>query len=89
MNSNMITNKTICRIYQSILYLLFLSSKIIEAVLVTFVDIVFATFVDTIFITCLISSHGLTEVSAIVTRYLSFSQIHVLGLKLQSFWHVQ
>ena len=46
MSSNMITNKIICKIKQSILYITFLSSEFISTVLVTFVDAPSATFID-------------------------------------------
>ena len=39
--TNMITNKTVCKIYQSILYLTFSSSEFVD----TFLDIVFVIFV--------------------------------------------
>ena len=56
--SNMITNKTVCKIK----YLTVLLRQFIEAVPVTFVAIVFVNFVDTISITVKISSHLITEV---------------------------
>ena len=46
MSSNMITNKIVCKIKQSILYITFLSSEFISTVLVTFVDAPSATFID-------------------------------------------
>ena len=46
MSSNMITNKIVCKIKQSILYVTFLSSEFISTVLVTFVDAPSATFID-------------------------------------------
>ena len=60
----------------------FLLRQFIEAVLVTFVAILFAIFVDTISITVIFSSHSITEVSAILFKYLLLSQIHVLGFQL-------
>ena len=63
----MIINKTMCRIYQSILYLTFLSSEFIDL----FVAIVFLILVHTISITCIISSHAITEVLAIHFKYYS------------------
>ena len=47
----MIANKTVCKIWQSLPFLL---RKFIKEVFVTFVAIVFATFVVTIFITDII-----------------------------------
>ena len=46
MSSNMITNKIVCKIKQSILYITFLSSEFISTVLVTFVDAPSTTFID-------------------------------------------
>ena len=74
----MIANKTVCKIQQSIFYLTFLICQFIN----TFVALVFAIFVDTISITDIGSSHAITEVSAILFRYLLFSQIHALGFQL-------
>ena len=56
--------------------------QFIEAVVVTFVFILFVIFVDTISITVIFSSHLITEVSAILFKYLLLSQIHVLGFQL-------
>ena len=42
-------------------------------VFVRFVDIVFVTFVDTLFMAFIISSHTITESSAILFKYLLFS----------------
>ena len=74
----MITNKTVCKIYHSILYLTFLLLQFIDA----FVAIVSVIFVDTTSITDIISSHAITEVPVILSKYLLFAQIHVLGLQL-------
>ena len=63
----MIINKTMCRIYQSILYLTFLSSEFIDL----FVAIVFVILVHTISITSIISSHAIIEVLAIHFKYYS------------------
>ena len=90
MNSNMTTNRTVCKIWQSILYLTFLSSEFIEIVLMTFANIVFAiffsivfvTFVDTLSVAFIISLHTLTKVSALLFKSLPLSQIHVLGFQL-------
>ena len=60
----------------------FLLWQFIEAVLVTFVAIVFVIFVAIVSITIRISSHSVTEVPAILFKYLLFSQIHVLGFQL-------
>ena len=46
MSSNMITNKIVCKIKQSILYITFLSSEFISTVLVTFVDAPSIRFID-------------------------------------------
>ena len=67
----MIINKTVFKI-----------CEFIKAVLVTFLVIVFTFFVDKSRITITISSHLVTEVSATLFKYLLFSQIHLLGLKL-------
>ena len=48
----------------------------------TFIAIVFVIYTDSISITDLISSQVITEVSEILFKYLSFSQIHVLGFQL-------
>ena len=50
-------------------------------IFVTFVGVVFVIFVDAISITDtdIILSHTITKVSAILFKYLLFSQIHVLG----------
>ena len=69
MNSNMVTNKNVFKIYQSISVLLW---QFIEVVLVTFVAIVFVFFVDTMPITGIISSHSITELSAILFKYLLY-----------------
>ena len=61
-NSNykyyMITNKTVCKISQS---LTFLPCQYFEAVHVTFVAIVFVFFVDKLSITITISSHSVSQ----------------------------
>ena len=48
----------------------------------TIVDILFATFIDTISITYIISSHAIFESSAILFKYLTFLQIHMLKFQL-------
>ena len=45
---NTVTDKNVCEIKQSMLYLTFLLSEFFYTVLVTFVDIVFAIFVYTL-----------------------------------------
>ena len=70
----MITNKTVCKIWK---FLTFLLGQFVGAVLVTF-----AFFVDKFSITTIISSQLVTEVSAILLKYLLFSQIYVLGFQL-------
>ena len=45
---NTVTDKNLCEIKQSMLYLIFLLSEFFYIVLVTFVDIVFAIFVYTL-----------------------------------------
>ena len=47
-----------------------------------FAAILFVFFVDAVSITNTISSHAVTEVSAILLKYLLFSQIHMLGFQL-------
>ena len=71
----MITNKTVCRIWQSTLFITFLQSEFVDTVLVV---IVFVIFVYTILITSITLSHEITKVSAI----LFISLIHVLGFRL-------
>ena len=51
-------------------------------IFVTFVGIVVAIFVDIISTKDIISSNSKTEVSAILFKYLLFSQIHALGFQL-------
>ena len=60
----------------------------------TFVDIVFVIFVGTVFVevfvtfvdtlstTFIISSHAITELSRVLSKYLLYSQIHVLEFQL-------
>ena len=74
----MITNKNVCKIYQSILYLTFSLLQFIDA----FVAIGSVIFVDTVSITDIISSHAITEVSVILFKFLLSAQIHFLGLQL-------
>ena len=78
----MVTNKNVRKLKQSILYLTFLSSDFFDTIHVAFVDTVFVTFVDTLSVTFIISSHSITELSAILFQYLLFPQIHVLGFQL-------
>ena len=94
MNSNMITNKDVCKIQQSIFYLLssldFLSLEYIDTVLVIFVEIVlgifvgivFVTFVNTLPVAFTISLHTIPDLSGVLFKYLPFSQIHELGSQL-------
>ena len=82
----MIGNKTEYQIQQSLTSLLW---QFVEEVCLTFVAIVFAIFVDTISKTDIISSHVITEVSAILFKYLLFSKTHELGFQLYSFLHLQ
>ena len=71
-------------------YHTFLLWKFVDTVLVTFVgeifvifvDIVFATFVDTLSLAFIISSNTITEVLALILKYLQFSKIQVLGIQL-------
>ena len=72
----MITNKTAKYSNQFISY--FLPTDIID----TFILIAFVLFVDTISITDIISLNGINEVSAILFKYSSFSQIDVLEFQL-------
>ena len=68
----------------------FFSLGFIGTVLVTFVDIVFIIFVDMLFVTFvgtlsvafIISSQKFKGVSAILLKYLQFSQMHVLGFQI-------
>ena len=60
----MIINKTVCKIWQPMLNITFLSLEFID----TFIAIVFVIFVDTISITDIISSHAITEKSAILFK---------------------
>ena len=75
----MINNKTLCKIEQSLTFLLW---QFIEAVLIKFVAIVSLFFAYAISVKVKILPHSLTEVSAIPFKYLLFSQIHVLGFKI-------
>ena len=72
----MITNETICKIKQSLTFLL---CEFIETVLVTFTAIVFVFFVAVVSIKIIISSHSVPEVSVILFKYFLFSKIYVLG----------
>ena len=65
----------------------FLPSEFVDIVLLTFVDIVFVifvgivivTFLDTLYAPFITSSYAITEISAIIIKYLPVSQTHVLG----------
>ena len=72
-NSNMIT-KTVCKIEQYILCLLFSPSEFIEAVLVAFAITISTTYV--------ILSHAICELSTILFKYLPFSQEHMVRFQL-------
>ena len=63
-NSTMVTNKNLCKIYQSILNLTFLLSEFIDTELVTFIGTVFVTFVNALSVTFLISSKQICGLSA-------------------------
>ena len=65
-NSNMVTNKNACKIFQFILYLTFYIIRIIGIVLVTFVDIVFVTFFCPRFVKLIIALHTITNVIEII-----------------------
>ena len=65
----MINKKTPCKILQSLTFLLW---QFIETVLVTFLAIISVVFVDIVSITVIISSYSITEVSAILFKYLLF-----------------
>ena len=82
---NMIANKTVCKIYQCLTFLL---CQFIEAALVTFVAIVFVFFASKLSKAITISSQSVTEVPVKLFRYLLFSQTHVLGFQLYSFSHL-
>ena len=84
-NSNMVNNKTVFKIVQSILSFTFSSSEFIDTAVMTFVDIVFLTFANVLFVTLIISLQAVTESSKILFKFLLFSQIHVLGFLLLSF----
>ena len=83
-NSNTITNKTVCKIFYFSL-LLFYYDSLLKQYSFTFVAIVLVFSVNTISITIAISSHLVTEVSATLFKCLLFSQIHVLGSKYNLF----
>ena len=84
-NSNTITNKTVCKIFYFSLLLLYYDS-LLKQYLFTFGAIVLVFSVNTIsIITITISSHLVTEVSATLFKYLLFSQIHVLGSRYNLF----
>ena len=71
----MITYKTVCKIYHSILYLTFLSSEFIDTALVTFADTVFVIFVaffDKLSAAFTILSHVITESSVKIAKYSLF-----------------
>ena len=76
----MIANKAVYDTeYNNQFYIfIFLLSEFID----TFVAIVIVIFVDTISITDIILSQVITEVSAILFKYLSFLQVFVLGFEL-------
>ena len=57
-------------------------SEFIDAVLLTFFWAAFVTFIDILSATFSISSHTITESSAILFKYLLHLQIHVLGFQL-------
>ena len=63
-NSTMVTNKNLCKIYQSILNLTFLLSEFIDTELITFIGTVFVTFVNALSVTFLISSKQICGLSA-------------------------
>ena len=48
----------------------FLSTELIETVLVTFVGVVFVAFVDKVFVWFIISSHAVTELSTVLFKYI-------------------
>ena len=54
----------------------------VDIAFATLVGIIFLTFVDKLSVAFINSSHTITELSAIVFKYLTFSQIHVLRLQL-------
>ena len=88
MNSNMMTNKTLYRIQQPILYVSFLPSEFADI----FIDIVFVTFVDRISITNIIPSHTVFGSSTIhftdaQARIPTIIILHVQQILL-SHWHV-
>ena len=68
-NSNMVTNKNVCKIYQFILYLTFYIIRIIGIVLVTFVDIAFVRFFCPQSVTLIIALHTITNVIEIIADH--------------------
>ena len=54
----------------------------VDIAFATLVGIIFLTFVDKLSVAFINSSHTITELSAILFKYLKFSQIHVLRLQL-------
>ena len=84
----MTTNKTMCKIRQSILYLTFLSSEFVDALFASFIGIVQLPFVDTLSATSVISSHVITEWSVILSAYPSFSQLHIKGFQIYYFSNI-
>ena len=76
----MITNKNVCKMYQSNLYFTFSLSESVWTVIMAFADLVFVTFVDTLSAEFIISLHTITESLTILFKFLLFLQIHALGL---------
>ena len=73
----MITNSTVCKIKQSILFFYY------DNLLTYFFTIVFVFPVDTVSITDIISSHFIIEVSTILFEYLPLSQTQSIRCKQQ------
>ena len=63
----MVTNKSVCKIYHSIMYINFLSSKFIDAVFATVFGTVFSEFA--LPVTLIISSHTINESATILFKY--------------------
>ena len=71
-NNAIVINKKASKISKYfVLQVAFLSSKFVGTV-----------FVGTVFVVFIIQSHVITELSAILAKYLLFLQLHVAGLEI-------
>ena len=76
-NSDMVINEKVSKIYKfSILQVTFSLLKFAGIVLVVIV------FIGTVFGTSIISSHVIMESPIILSKYLLYSQVHVLGFQI-------